>query len=113
MSNIALIQGESKYLPFLLKSVQTGRPLPLTGATFLMHIKQNESDLIPVISKGDADFIKSYADVGKVSVLLTLRTPVGSLDLSRSCGSKRPACLLIYKIPFEFEVEAQACLMAC
>lgn len=108
MSNNVVIQGESKFLPFLLKSKRTGRFIPLTGATFLMHIKRTEADLVPLISKGDSSFVKTYADIGKVQVLLT---PSDTHQLApdtyygelRVRTSSTPA--LIYKIKFDLEIE--------
>jgi hypothetical protein len=104
----SIIQGESKYLPFLIKSKRTGRPLPLNGATFFMHLKQKPDDLIPVIAKKDADFNKILANDGRVSVLLTPsdtnqlapQTYYGELRITTD--SLPP---LVYKIKFELKIE--------
>ena len=107
MSN-TIIQGESKFLPFLIKSKRTGRPLPLNGATFFMHLKQNPDDLIPVIVKKDAAFNKTLANDGRVSVLLAVsdtnqlapQTYHGELRITTATSP-----VLVYKIKFDLKIE--------
>jgi|WetSurMetagenome_2_1015567.scaffolds.fasta_scaffold125517_2 hypothetical protein len=105
MSN-AIVQGESKRLPFLIKSKKTGRPLLLTGATFLLHIKSNKNDLRPVISKGDSDFIKTLAAVGQISVILT-PSDTNQLAPWTYYAELRITTvdLYIYKIQFNLDIE--------
>ena len=107
MSN-TIIQGESKYLPFLIKSKRTGRPLPLSGATFFLHLKQAPGDLLPVIAKKDANFVKTLANDGRVSVLLT-PSDTNQLAPQTYCGELRITTgslpPLIYKIKFDLKIE--------
>lgn len=105
MSN-TIIQGESKLLPFLIKSKRTGRPLILTGASFLLHLKTNAKDLKPIISKGDSAFIKTVAASGQVSVLLT-PSDTNQLAPWTYYGELRitTADLFVYKIKFNLDIE--------
>ena len=92
----------------MIKSKRTGRPLPLNGATFFMHLKQNPDDLIPVIVKKDAAFNKTLANDGRVSVLLT-PSDTNQLAPQTYYGELRitidsiPA--LVYKIKFDLKIE--------
>jgi hypothetical protein len=108
MSNIVITQGESKFLPFLIKSKRTGRPLLLTDAIFLLQIKQNEEDLVPVISKSDASFSKTYADTGRIQVFLSI-TDTNQIAPGTYYGELRIQTAstpsMIYKVKFKMEIE--------
>jgi hypothetical protein len=71
MPKVTVYQGESKSLPFRVKDKNTGRWLDLTGATFLLWVKRSPEDEVPVITKADADFIKSGVSSGYLSLFLT------------------------------------------
>jgi len=104
-----IIQGESKALPFIVKSKLTGKPMDLSAASFLMWLRASKDDAAPILVKEDADFDKTLVASGRVSVWLTAEdtyqkapwTYYGELRVT-IVGSP----VAIYKIPFELEIEA-------
>lgn len=103
-----IMQGESKSLPFLIKSRKTGQPLiGLANATFFLVVKTAKEDVRPVFTKVDADFDKSLATSGLISVWLMPSdtyqeapfTYYGELRV-HVAASPVP----IYKIPFDLEI---------
>lgn len=115
MATDPIIQGESKALPFLIKSRRTGRGYPLTNATFYLEIKTAREDETPVFVKDDADFDKSQVNSGRTSVWLTAEDTYqnapwvyyGELQITM-IGDPIP----IYRIPFELQIEPTGLLPA-
>ena len=107
MPNIAKIyQGEAKPLPFRIKNRQTGRPLDLTGAAFLLWVKRSPEDDDPVFIKTNTDFNIAGAASGYVTVFLTAYdtylppwTYKAELRVTK-VGNPVP----IEKLPFDLEI---------
>lgn len=108
MAKWTLIQGEAQTLPFRIKDKRTGGWANLTGATCLLVVKRTaEDDDDPVITKVDADFIKTAAASGYLLVFLTTSdtwqepwTYKAELRIVR-VGSPAP----VGKIQFDLEIE--------
>ncbi len=71
MNSAKIIQGESKGLPFLIKSRLTGQVVNVSTSTCLLYLKANPGDPSPILMKPDAAFDKSNGAAGKLSVTLT------------------------------------------
>lgn len=65
-----IIQGEQKYLKFILTDKNTHLPVNLTNCTFSLKLRNNSSGGAD-INKVDADFDKTQASKGIVKVLFT------------------------------------------
>jgi hypothetical protein len=70
MVKLILKQGEAKTIRMTVKD-GSGVPVDLSGATLLLGVKKGKSEAAYALSKGDADFDKSRASEGIVSVHLT------------------------------------------
>ena len=68
-SKVTLKQGEAK--PLTLTVTEEGQAVDLTSATLFLGVKRYKSDAAYTFSKSDADFDKSQAAQGIVSVFLT------------------------------------------
>jgi hypothetical protein len=69
MSYLILKQKEAKVVTFTV--TVGGVALDLTGCTFYFGVKRKSSDTTFSIDKDDADFVKTQAALGIVSVFLT------------------------------------------
>jgi len=70
MSEIILKQGEAKTLTITVKD-SDGLAVDLSAATLFLGVKKAKSDTAYAFSKDDADFTKTQAAQGIVSVALT------------------------------------------
>ena len=68
--NITVKQGEAKTLTLTVKS-RYGAVVDISGATLTLGVKRKKTDTSPIISKVDADFDKTQAALGIVSVYLS------------------------------------------
>ncbi len=104
MNSAKIIQGESKGLPFLIKSRLTGQVVNVSTSTCLLYLKANPGDPSPILMKPDAAFDKSNGAAGKLNVTLTPQDTFlppfvyyGELRVAVSGGA-------VYKMPFELEI---------
>lgn len=70
MSLVGIKQGESKSLILIVRDAD-GTATDLSDTTLSLGIKRSKSDSAYVIQKDDADFVKTQAALGIVTVLLT------------------------------------------
>lgn len=105
MAKFVIRQGETSPLPFRIKDIKTGRPMPLTGANFLLWVKLPEA-AEPVIVKTDSNFDKSGVASGYVTTFLTIKDTVQEVgvyeaELKIVTADTPPR---VEKLFFEFEI---------
>jgi hypothetical protein len=105
MAKVEVYQGEAKLLPFRIKNRKTGKALNLTGANFLLWVKEPE-DTDPVIVKTNSDFDVAGVASGYVTVFLSIKDTfqdvgVYAAELKIVTADSPPQ---VEKLPFEFEV---------
>jgi hypothetical protein len=106
MAKSTVRQGEALLLPFRIKNKLTGKPLPLTGANFLLWVKRPE-DVEPVIVKSNSDFDKAGVASGYVTTFLQAQDTIQEIGIYdaelRVVTADSPPKTM--KLPFEFEIE--------
>jgi hypothetical protein len=107
MAKATFYQGEARSIPLRVKDKRTGAWLDLTGATCLLVVKRSVDDVDPVFTKLDADFDKTGAASGYLSVFLTTSdtwqepwTYASELRIVRT-GAPAP----VGKLRFDLEIE--------
>lgn len=70
MTKLTIKQGEAKTVTFTVKTIYGG-VVDLTDATLLLGVKRKKTDTAYIFSHEDADFDKTQADIGIVTVDLT------------------------------------------
>ncbi|MDI6852052.1 MAG: BppU family phage baseplate upper protein [Deltaproteobacteria bacterium] len=69
MANVSFKQGEAKTLTLTVKD--NGAGVDLSAATIFLGVKKKKTDASFIIEKQDADFDKSQAAAGVISVFLS------------------------------------------
>lgn len=105
MVKVEFYQGEALLLPCRIKDRKTGKPMDLTGATFLLWVKMSK-DADPVIVKTDSDFDVAGEASGYVTVFLTAsdtmqRVGIYNAELRIITSTSPPT---IEKLPFELKI---------
>lgn len=70
MAKIILKQGEAKTLTLTVTD-QSGVAVDLSGATLLLGVKKDKGEVAYIVSKLDAAFTKTLAELGVVTVNLS------------------------------------------
>lgn len=107
MAKAVFYQGEARSIPFRVKDKRTGAWSDLTGATCLLVVKRSPNDVDPVFTKLNADFDKTGAASGYLSVFLTTSdtwqepwTYIAELRIVKT-GTPKP----VGKLRFDLEIE--------